>query len=186
MGTDLTKPTGIGNAAVQEATGKGWDEWFSLLDAAGARDMDHASIARVLRDGHGVAAWWNQMVAVGYEQARGMRKKRQRPDGYSVSASRTIRAPVAAVYKAWKTPGARKKWLTGDELAVRTTRSEKSFRATWGAERTVVEVNFYSKGDNKTQVSVQHSRLKSAAAGARAKKRWAAALDRLRDGLEKE
>ena len=84
-----TKAAGVSDAAVQAKTGKGWQEWFALLDAAGARQMSHKEIAARLYDQLGCPDWWSQMVAVGYEQERGLREKHQTPAGYQVSASKT-------------------------------------------------------------------------------------------------
>src|SRR5688500_14253464 len=114
-----------------------------------------------------------------------MRKKVQRADGYCVSVSRTFQAPVAAAYKAWATPAARKKWLAPDELTVRTASDEKSIRATWGDAGTAVDVNFYAKGDGKCQVSVEHRKLKTEAHAGRVKRAWAEAMERLRAQLER-
>ena len=61
----------VSDAAVEAKTGKTWQEWFALLDAAGARQMDHKSIAAHLDKKLGVPGWWAQMVTVAYEQARG-------------------------------------------------------------------------------------------------------------------
>ena len=40
--------------AVVKATGKSPEEWNSILDAAGARDLTHKEIATMLREEHGV------------------------------------------------------------------------------------------------------------------------------------
>ncbi|MBI2907701.1 MAG: hypothetical protein HYX92_08615 [Chloroflexi bacterium] len=55
-------------------TGKGWDEWFALLDEWGARDKGHRKTARYLLDQHGTAPWWSQAIAIRYEWDRGLRK----------------------------------------------------------------------------------------------------------------
>ena len=49
---------------------KSWAEWFALLDAAGAADLDHRGIVAVLAQRHGVGPWWQQMVTSAYEKAR--------------------------------------------------------------------------------------------------------------------
>jgi hypothetical protein len=36
----------MGDEALNTATGRGWDEWFTLLDAAGAADWPHPQIVR--------------------------------------------------------------------------------------------------------------------------------------------
>ena len=40
--------------AMRERTGRGWDEWFALLDAWEAASRPHPDVARWLRDEHGV------------------------------------------------------------------------------------------------------------------------------------
>jgi hypothetical protein len=53
----------VSDAAVEAKTGKTWQEWLALLDAAGAREMDHKSIAAYLHKQLGVPGWWAQGVA---------------------------------------------------------------------------------------------------------------------------
>jgi uncharacterized protein YndB with AHSA1/START domain len=173
---------GISSAAVENATGRGWREWLRVLDAAGARRMLHKEIAAYLHSEHSVPPWWSQMVTVGYEQARGMREKHQKSDGYSAGSSRTIGAPVSALYRAWHDGRTRSRWL-GADLDVRKATPERSMRITW-AGGTNVEVNFASKGAGKSHVSVQHGKLPSAREVARMKAFWTEALDRLKSTLE--
>ena len=63
----------ISEEAVRSKTGKGWDEWFSILDRSDVKDKGHTAIARHLRDELGVNAWWAQAVTVRYEYERGLR-----------------------------------------------------------------------------------------------------------------
>src|SRR6185503_16038426 len=117
-------------------------------------------IAEYLYDRQGVPGWWSQMVAVTYEQERGLREKHERPDGYSVSASKTFDVSLSTLYKYWSDEKLRSRWLK-DEFAVRKATKDKSMRITW-SDSTSVEVNFYGKGDSKSQASVQHTKLASA------------------------
>jgi len=80
----------MSDAAVKAKTGKDWAAWFKLLDAAGARSLEHRAIVTLLSKTHGVPGWWRQMVAVEYERARGLRQVHQKSDGFSVSASKTL------------------------------------------------------------------------------------------------
>ena len=80
----------MSDAAVQRRTRKTWPEWFVALDSTGARTMSHREIVAVLRQEFGIPDWWQQMVAVGYEQARGLQKKHEGPDGYQIGVSRTV------------------------------------------------------------------------------------------------
>ncbi len=92
----MTKPVGaseenVGDEAVLGATGRGREEWFDLLDAAGATGWKHRDIATWLVREHRVDPWWSQNVTVGYEQARGIRRPGQRQDGtYEASVTRTV------------------------------------------------------------------------------------------------
>ena len=40
---------------IRERTGRGWEEWFDLLDEAGAADMTHRETARWLAEPRGPA-----------------------------------------------------------------------------------------------------------------------------------
>lgn len=71
----------ISDEAVLARTGKSWKQWFDLLDEAGATEMSPQEIAAWLSEYYGVGPWWQQMVAVVYQRARGMREKRQPPTG---------------------------------------------------------------------------------------------------------
>ncbi|HET9291576.1 MAG TPA: DUF4287 domain-containing protein, partial [Actinomycetes bacterium] len=59
--------------AIRANTGRGWDEWFALLDEWGGAERPHPEIVRWLVGEHGVPGWWAQGVTVGYERARGLR-----------------------------------------------------------------------------------------------------------------
>ncbi|GAA1820709.1 DUF4287 domain-containing protein [Agromyces neolithicus] len=82
---------GVGDDAVREATGRGRDEWFALLDAAGATGWRHRDIAGWLVSEHRVDPWWSQNLTVAFEQTRGIRSPGQRQDGtYEASVTRTV------------------------------------------------------------------------------------------------
>lgn len=176
------RTAGISDAAVRKATGKSWDEWFAKLDKAGAKKMAHREIAETLHKME-CGDWWSQMVAVGYEQARGLRIKHERPDGYSISRSKTIAVPVSKLFKAWKDEKVRGEWLDGAALTIRKATANKSIRITWGDGTTNVEVMFYPKDKSKAQVTVQHNKLSSAKEGERMKRFWGDALGRLQQTM---
>lgn len=171
--------------AVQAKTGKTWKEWFAILDKAGAKKMSHQEIVKYLHAKQGVGPWWQQMVTVTYERARGLRNVNQKPSGYEISVSRTINVPIAKLYHAFANDKARNAWLAEDGLAVRKATANKSMRVTWNDVKTSLEISFVSKGDAKSQVVVQHSKLPNARASTTMKTYWGKALDRLRASLEK-
>jgi hypothetical protein len=176
-GATWTPPTS--DAAVQAKTGKTWGEWLDCLDAEGAQGLDHKGIVAILDQRYGIPGWWCQMVTVGYEQARGLRDKHQKADGYSVSANRTLAVPIATLYAAWADETDRRRWLQDPAVHVRKATPNKSLRLTWVDGKTTVDVNLYARGDDKSQVQVQHSKLADPDEAARLKTYWAAQLDRL-------
>lgn len=175
---------GVGDAAVKKATGKGWSEWLAALDAAGAAKLGHSEIAELVHSRFKAEDWWAQMVAVGYEQARGLRQKHQKADGFSASASKTINGPVARAFKAWTDELLRARWLGDSGLEITKATPTKSVRIRWSDGKTRVEVNLYDKGPAKCMVAVQHNKLASAADVARRKAFWGQALEALKTLVE--
>jgi hypothetical protein len=55
---------------------------------------------------------------------------------------------------------------------------------TWRRNGSPVAVSFQSRGPGKSQVAVEHARLRSAASARTQKAFWSAALDRLKALLE--
>lgn len=181
--TKTTTPR-MSDEAVQAKTGKKWDQWFAILDKAGAKEMSHKDIVKFLNSKHDVGPWWQQMVTVTYEQARGLRDAHEKPGGYQISVSRTVNVPLANLYKAVANEKSRSRWLSENGLEVRKATPNKSMRVTWKDGKTSLELNFYPKGDGKSQVVVQHSKLPDAKTAAKMKTFWGQALDRLREVLE--
>jgi hypothetical protein len=123
------------------------------------------------------------MVTVGYEQARGLREKHETARGYQVSRSMTVPVALPRLYRAWADAESRGEWLNEPDLKVRRATRNKSMRLTWKDGATSVEVNFYAKGTGKSQVTVQHNKLATGAAGARMKAYWGRALERCREAV---
>ncbi len=175
---------GMSSEAVQQRTGKGWHEWFTILDKRGARKMAHREIAAMLFEKLGCSGWWSQMVTVGYEQARGMREKHQKPDGFQISRTKTVAAPTPAAFQAWTDGKLRSRWLSDVDFKVRKATRNKSLRITWVDGKTSVEVFFNAKGTGRCQVTVQHSKIADAKKAEKMKNYWAAQLARLQSALE--
>jgi uncharacterized protein YndB with AHSA1/START domain len=186
MATNKTEPgPRMSDDAVKAKTGKTWKQWFAILDKAGAHKMNHQEIVKYLSTKQGVGPWWQQMVTVTYEQARGLRERHQKPEGYQVSVSRIIKTPLAKLFKSVANEKARKAWLPENGLTIRKATPNKSIRITWNDGKSSLEINFYSKGNDKSQVVIQHSKLPDAKASAKMKDYWSKALDRMRASLEK-
>lgn len=70
------------------------------------------------------------MVTVGYEQARGLRDKHQKTDGFSASVSKTLSVPLGRLFEIWSDEQTRAAWL-GESFTVRKATQNKSMRVTW-------------------------------------------------------
>jgi uncharacterized protein YndB with AHSA1/START domain len=184
-GAQMGKPSlQLSDEAVQAKTGKTWSEWLAVLDAAGARKKNRKEIVAYVSGTYRVGPWWRQMVTVGYEQARGMREPHQSSSGYGVSVSKTLPVSVAALYAAWKDEKTRSLWLRERSILIRKATAPKSMRVTWSDRKTNVDVYFYSKGNSRSQVVVQHGKLSDAKAVEKMKAHWSKALNRLKEVLE--
>ena len=172
------------SAATQEATGRGNEEWFALLDEWGAADRTHAEIARWLADQDGVSSWWSQMVTVAYEQARGRRLPNERPDGFTITASKTVAVPVAALFAAFSDDTRRVRWLPDAPLRLRTSTAPKSARYDWEDGATRVNVGFTARSDTSSTIALSHERLPDPDAAEEMKRWWRGRLAELKTVLE--
>src|SRR3989337_3840354 len=101
----------ISEEAVKKSTGKSWNEWFLLLNKAGAKKLEHKAIAEMLHKKHGLSGWWSQMVTVQYEQEIKGRTKHEKPEGYQISKSKTLPFSASKIFNAVQSPSQRKNWL---------------------------------------------------------------------------
>jgi hypothetical protein len=173
----------ITNATLLQKTGKSWHEWFEVLNTAGAECLSHQKIAIYLSDKYQLEAWWAQMVTVGYEQYHGKRERHQKPNGYEISVSKTINMTLPTLYHAWLTEEIRKKWLP-EPIIIRKATLNKSMRIAWVDKITNITVHFYVKGDSKSQVVVQHSKICDTKSAEEKKLFWKKALKKLCESLE--
>lgn len=170
----------IRDEAVKAKTGKNWTEWLRVLDKAGCKKMTHKEIALFLHEKHKLPGWWCQMVAVGYEQERGLRVKNQSCLGdFQVSNSKTVPVSVRDLFEAWENPKRRAAWLADPDFVIRKATRPKSMRITWIDGKTHVDANFYAKGSEKSFVAVQHRKLADAKSVDKMRKYWTNALAKL-------
>ena len=182
---DYAALAGMSDAVIKEKTGCNWEKWVKSLDYHGAAEMTHREIAEVVRTKYKVADWWTQSVTVGYERIKGLRARGQRRDGtYEASKSRTFNVPVKKLFDAWNNAGTRRKWLNEPGIKVRTATSPKSMRIGWH-DGAIVALNFTPKGEGKSSVAVQHTKLADKQTAERLKEYWSARLDRLAELLSK-
>ncbi len=175
----IEQAVGVSSDAVARRTGKSWAQWFQLLDAAGAAELDHKGIVAVLAQRHGVGPWWQQMVTSAYEQARGRRETQTADEGFQVDIVKTLELPVAKLFRFWSEPAERNKWLADDRFSIHKTTASKSIRARWGRGVSRIDVDFCEKGPSKSQVTVQHNKIESSDAAEQMKAYWAKKISAL-------
>jgi len=173
---------GISGEAVKAKTGRDWNEWIKALDKIKAHTLSHREIAEIVSEKFEVAPWWSQMVTVGYEQAKGLREVHQTSSGYAANASKTINVSLDELWPYMGEAAGRKKWITGKYEISKETPA-KSLRIKWH-DGSRVEVNLYAKGDAKSSVQVQQTKLADADAVAEQKAFWTKSLTKLKELLE--
>jgi hypothetical protein len=174
----------LSDDVVRRRTGRGWEEWFDLLDEWGAAERPHKEIARWLIEEQGVPGWHAQSVTVSYERARGLRAVGERPGGFSITAQKTVTVPVERLFDAFVDESQRERWLPDAELRERTATRPKTARFDWGDGETRVIVGFESKGDGKSVVALEHERLPDAGEAERMKAFWRTRVSELKEVLE--
>lgn len=170
----------VSEEAIRKGTGRGWDDWFRILDAWDGTSHTHTEIARYVNGEHGIDGWWSQSVTVGYERARGMRAPNERPEGFEVSVSKTVDMPSMDAWRAFVEPKRRASWLDlGLRMRTGTRTMGRSARFDAPSEGTRVNVLFDPKGDDRTVVTVTHVKLADAADVAAHRADWKERLGRL-------
>jgi uncharacterized protein YndB with AHSA1/START domain len=172
--------------AIRQRTGRGWEQWFDLLDEQGAAKLPHREVARWVAKELGIEplGWEAQAVTVSYERARGGRAVGERPEGFAITASKTVAVGVDRLFDAFVDESLRERWLPDGELSERTATKPRSARFDWGEGDTRVNVTFEAKGEAKSTVAVEHARLVDVEAAERMKAFWRERLTTLKSQLE--
>jgi len=179
---DYAALAGMSDAAIKAKTGCTWERWTHALDYAGAHAWPHRKIADYVHKTWKVPDWWTQTVTVGYERIKGIRAIGQRRDGsYEASKSKTFPVSLARLYRSWSDARLRARWLP-DALTVRSATPQKYMRIVW-ADDTLIQLVFSKKGDAKSAVAVQHTKLPDRAAVTKMKAFWEARLNALAEAL---
>src|SRR5215204_7648695 len=116
----------VSEAVITERTGRGWEEWFDLLDSWGAYDIPQAEASAWVASELGLDRWSAQAVTINYQRARGLRAVGEHADGFTVTASKTVGVPVERLYDAFTDEAVRGTWLPGARLHERTSTRPRS------------------------------------------------------------
>ena len=154
----------VPDASVSAATGRAWDEWCDLIDAAGVDPHDHKALVAFARDRIDPTlvgdkmGWWSQGVAVGYERITGVRLPHQRADGsFVASKSRTMTLDVAALRDLLVSDDGRRELFPGHQTTLVSRATAKALRV--GFDQGVALVSLDPLPDGRTRVTVSHERL---------------------------
>jgi hypothetical protein len=143
---------GISEDAVKKATGKGWNEWFIILNQAGAKDWSHKRIAEWLHGNHYVTkgkewpigrsfneGWWTQSITVAYEYYIGRRILGQTKDsGFEVGVSKSFRMLSNELWELLLSKQGLKIWLGDiDRLTLEPKANFKTKDGAIGQVRTI-------------------------------------------------
>ncbi len=197
----MNQLAGVSAAAVQKATGGDWEHWLHVLDEAGAKAWSHKQIVAHLRDNSDMSGWWQQMVTVGYEQARGRRVLGQTAGtGFQLGVQKTI--PIG-LDEAWTLLSSRKgvacwlgkvsrfslaegkKYCTDDGICgeIRVVKPHNRIRLTWnqsGMPRpATLQISLIETGESKTSIRVHLEHLPSQEFREQMKSHWQKTLKAL-------
>jgi uncharacterized protein YndB with AHSA1/START domain len=171
--------------AIRRVTGRGWEEWFDLLDEWGAAERPRSEALTWVAAEHGIEGWGGQAVTINYQRARGLRAVGEGPNGFTVTASKTVAVPVERLYEAFVDEPTRRRWLPGDGLRERTSVKPRSARFDWSDGETRVNVTFEDKGSAKSTAALQHERLNDGDEADRMKAFWRERVAALKEVLER-
>ena len=185
-------------------TGRTLPEWFALLDAFGGPGKGRREIGNHLYDTYKLDPWWIATLNIEYEAAHGLCEKDGRAKGYTLCATKSIKAAPQACFDAFASAAALDRWLgprhalefreggtlangDGNRAQIRKINPGKAIKLVWtqadAATDTPVEVKFQPAGA-KTTVIITHDRLQSRADADGLRRAWGEALERLKALLE--
>lgn len=128
--------------------------------------------------------WNNNLLATTYEWNRGLKERGQKENGFEIGVSKTISVPIQILYNSFAEDKIRKKWLKKSKLKIRKASLNKTLEFTREDENTNVRVDLYDKGENKSQVVVQHLKLPDSKMAGQMREFWGSALNELKAYLE--
>jgi uncharacterized protein YndB with AHSA1/START domain len=204
MKVELKSEQVVGEDSAKAATGKSLQEWFAAIDARGGPVLGRREIGQWLYAEMKVDPWWSATINAEYEAARGVREKDGALRGYTICATKSVKADPArchaafadaAALDAWFGPGHRGEVKDGGRIEnddgnramVKKVNPGKTIRMVWEDEGlsmpTPVEVKFALAGA-KTTVMVTIDRLQTRAEADGYRRAWGEALERLKAVLE--
>ena len=151
-------PPEMSDEAIQNGTGKSWDEWCDLIDQFHGRGDGHTAIATHVRDELGVDAWWAQGVTVGYERITGLRLPHQMADGsFTANKSKTIAVDIDELRSLLLDEDAREHLFPDVMVTLKSKPSAKAIRLAIGPGTATIGLD--DRGVGRAKITIQHERL---------------------------
>ena len=172
-------PKSISEEKVKAATGRGWMGWFSILNKMNANTMPHKDVAKRLREEYDAPRWWNQMIAVEYERARGGRKKNERAGGtFAVNVTKVMPVSLSKLFAAATNEKTRRNWFPAGAFEETSKTKDKYWRGKWKTD-SKLEFGFYAKGEGKASIMLEIRQLPSEADVEKERGAWKKAMEKL-------
>jgi uncharacterized protein YndB with AHSA1/START domain len=194
----------VGDAACKASTGRTLAEWFKLLDQRGGIEAGRRELGSWLVNDRKIDPWWSATLVNEFEIARGALAKDGKPRGYTICATKSIKADAARCYAAFATAKALDAWYgeanelrlveggswrnaDGNRATIRKVNANKNIRLiAEDAGLTMpapMEIKFAASGA-KCSVMVTIDRLQTRAEADGLRRAWGEALERLKSTLE--
>ncbi len=176
----------ISDKLLIDKTAQPIETWFKLLDKKGAKKMSHAAIFKLIAGIDGLkplGEWNHNLLATTYEWNRGLKERGQKENGFEIGVSKTIAVAIDVLYNSWVEEKIRKKWLN-EKIVIRKATVNRSARITWTDGKTSLSVDFYTKGEEKSLVVVQHLKICDSKKAEELKSYWTEKLVTLKTLLE--
>ncbi len=185
------------------ATGKSLTQWFAEIDAWGGAALGRREIGQRLLS-YKLDPWWIATLNIEYEAAKGIVEKDGRAKGYTICATKSLKAAPDTCYTAFASAAALDRWLgpghalefrdggtlrngDGNHALIRKLSPARTIKLVWqqpdAAPDTPVEVKFAPAGA-KTTVMITHERLQNRAEADGLRRAWGEALERLKAVIE--
>jgi uncharacterized protein YndB with AHSA1/START domain len=204
MKIELTPDKSVDDATCLADTGKRMAQWFALMDAFGGLAKGRRDLGNFLYKDHSLDPWWGATLNIAYEDHHGQKEKDGRARGFTICATKSIKATAEVCFAQFASAKALDAWLgprhaldfreggelknaDGNRATLKKITPGKTIKLVWEqagvAEDTPVEIKFPSAG-GKTTVTITHDRLQDRAAADGMRRAWGEALGKLKQRLE--
>jgi uncharacterized protein YndB with AHSA1/START domain len=203
MKVTLRSEKAVSDENVKKETGKSFAEWWKVLDAFGGPAKGRREIGGYLYGELKVDPWWSATLQVEYERHKGVVEKDGRGKGYTICATKSVKAAPEKCFAMWASGEALDEWFgpknvldlkaggslsngDGNAADVKGVTPGKTIRLVWkdaSAPGTPVEIKF-QPAPGKTTVMVTHDRLQTREEADGLRAAWGEALERMKKLVE--